>query len=233
MKIFVSVGKPFTKQQEAFVNAVEQRLRAEGLEPKTVGRNTFASQQPLTAIDKLMDECVGVVVIALERKFISDGTERRGSLTNEQPLSTVTLPTPWVQVEAAIAHARGLPLLMIVEDGLHEEGLIAEGFDWFIQRLTPRPASLSTTSFSGILSDWKNRISTSSSKTTIRTANLTFGELLKGLTPAQFWGTVTALIMLAISAGGVGYGAGKTTSKFESHSIIRQADPPKSFSTTP
>lgn len=45
-KIFLSVGKMSTLQQEEFVNAVETRLRSEGLIPCTVGRNNFSADAP-------------------------------------------------------------------------------------------------------------------------------------------------------------------------------------------
>jgi len=68
--VFVSVGSTSTKSQEDFVRAVEDRLRIEGLEPHTVGRNTFGSEAPLKTVTQLMDKCAGAVVIALERTYL-------------------------------------------------------------------------------------------------------------------------------------------------------------------
>ena len=48
LSVFVSVGGTANEQQEAFVRAVEERLRSEGLVPHTVGRNTFSADSPLT-----------------------------------------------------------------------------------------------------------------------------------------------------------------------------------------
>ena len=45
-QVFVSVGGPANDRQEQFVRAVEDRLRAEGLAPCTVGRNTFSADSP-------------------------------------------------------------------------------------------------------------------------------------------------------------------------------------------
>jgi hypothetical protein len=56
LPIFVSVGSTSSDQQEAFVCAVEARLRAEGLVPHTVGRNTFSSDAPLQAVTELMNQ---------------------------------------------------------------------------------------------------------------------------------------------------------------------------------
>ncbi|MGE0387674.1 MAG: hypothetical protein AB7Q97_23360 [Gammaproteobacteria bacterium] len=50
LNIFVSVGGTATEQQEAFVRAVEDRLRSEGLIPHTVGRNAFSADAPLKTV---------------------------------------------------------------------------------------------------------------------------------------------------------------------------------------
>ncbi len=108
LKVFVSVGGTATEKQEAFVRAVEERLRSEGIIPHTVGRNTFSPDAPLKTVTQLMDECSGAVVIALERVFFASGLEKRGG-PKETPLTNIKLPTPWSQIEAAMAYSRGLP----------------------------------------------------------------------------------------------------------------------------
>ena len=67
LNVFVSVGATASDSQEAFVRAVEDRLRSEGLIPHTVGRNTFSANAPLKTVTDLIDRCSGTVVIALER----------------------------------------------------------------------------------------------------------------------------------------------------------------------
>src|SRR4029078_8448985 len=116
-EVFVSVGSPATEQQEAFVRAVEDRIRAEGLVPHTVGRNTWSADSPLQTVMALMESCAGAFVIALERSYFASGVEKRGG-PNEVTVADISLPTPWNQIEAAIAYARGLPLLVIVDSGL-------------------------------------------------------------------------------------------------------------------
>ena len=78
MNVFVSVGSTSSPGHEEFVRAVEDRLRAEGLVPQTVGRNVFSADSPFIAVTKLMESCSGVVVIALERLYIENGMEKRG-----------------------------------------------------------------------------------------------------------------------------------------------------------
>ncbi len=108
MDIFLSVGSTATAQQEAFVRAIEDRLRAEGLNPQTVGRTYFTADSPFTGVNKLMDSCRGVVVVALERLFVEAGTEKRGS-SSAVDVAGIKMSTPWNHIEAALGYARNLP----------------------------------------------------------------------------------------------------------------------------
>ena len=157
LDVFVSVGATATDQQEAFVRAIEDRLRSEGLVPHTVGRNTFQADAPLKTVTGLMDKCAGTVVIALERTYFPSGLDKRGG-SKETPLTDVRLPTPWNQIEAAMAYARAHPLLVIVESGLRSEGLLERGNDWYVQWVKPDPSALNTLEFNGVLASWKEKI---------------------------------------------------------------------------
>lgn len=156
-KIFLSVGRTCTKEQEEFVGAVEDFLRHHGLIPQTVGRTYFSSTQPLKTVDDLLRQCCGAVIIALERVFITSGTEKRGS-PDEITLENATLPTVWNQIEAAMAYALGHPLLVIVEHGLRSEGLLERGYDWFVNWVNVNPEELVAREFQGVFMDWKRRV---------------------------------------------------------------------------
>ena len=132
LDIFVSVGGTFTHEQELFVRAVEDRLRGENMIPHTVGRNTFSSDAPLKTVTQLMEKCSGTVVVALERTYFTNGVDKRGG-NNELQLENIKLPTAWNQIEAALSYAHNLPLLVIIEDGLKNEGLLERGYDWYVQ----------------------------------------------------------------------------------------------------
>jgi hypothetical protein len=205
LNVFVSVGDTATEEQEAFVCAVEDRLRSEGLVPHTVGRNTFSADAPLKTVAKLLDNCAGAVIIALERLYFASGTEKRGGL-KEVALTGVKLPTPWNQIEAAMAYSRGLPLMVIVEAGLKSEGLIERGNDWYVQWVKPEAAALHSTEFNGVLASWKQKMVQTSKKPSLSKAasDLTVAELTGGLKPTQLWSilaTLTALLTGSFALG--------------------------------
>jgi hypothetical protein len=202
--VFVSVGGTATAAQEAFVRAVEDRLRAEGIAPHTVGRNTFSSDAPLRTVTELLGRCSGAVVIAFERKYFAQGIEKRGA-PGESVLSDIRLPTPWNQIEAAMAYANGLPLMVIVESGLHCEGLLEPTNEWYVQRVPLNSSALSTAEFNGILSSWKQKMQAGKAGAKAKsTADLTIGDLLKGMKPSQLWGVLAALAALIVGAVALG-----------------------------
>lgn len=205
LNVFVSVGGAATEKQEAFVRAVEDRLRSEGLVPHTVGRNTFSADAPLKTVTELLDRCSGTVVIALERTYFAAGIEKRGG-PKESALAEVKLPTPWNHIEAAMSYARGLPLMVIVEAGLKSEGLLERGYDWYVQWVNPEATALTSNEFNGVLASWKQKMMDTrknavSSKTP---ADLTIAELLGGLKPVQLWSVLVALAALVAGAFALG-----------------------------
>ncbi len=203
--IFVSVGGTCTDEQELFVSTVEDRLRSEGLVPHTVGRNTFSSDAPLKTVTKLMEKCSGTVVIALERMYFTEGLDKRGG-KEENLLKNIKLSTPWNQIEAAIAYTHGHPLVVIVEEGLKNDGLLERGYDWYVQIVKPEPAALNTLEFNGVLADWKSKViegqgktQESKKQTGVSPANLTIGDIIKDLKPQQLW---SFLVLFASALAG-------------------------------
>jgi len=210
MDVFVSVGATANEQQETFVRAIEDRLRSEGLVPHTVGRNTFQSDAPLKTVTALLDKCSGTVVIALERTYVASGVDKRGG-PKEAPLTDVRLPTPWNQIEAAMAYSRAHPLLVIVESGLKSEGLLERGYDWYVQWVKPDPAALNTPEFNGVLANWKEKMAQPAKKRAQAKAvtEFTMAELVGGLKPAQLWALLTAMVAViggAFALGGKVFG---------------------------
>ena len=206
LDIFVSVGGTANERQEKFVLAVEERLRSEGLSPHTVGRNTFSAGAPLKTVTELIDKCSGSVVIALERSHFETGLEKRGG-PKESTLNNVKLPTPWNQIEAALSYARGLPLLVIVESGVRNEGLLEHGYDWYVQTVETDASALTSSEFNGVLASWKQMIIDKPKQSVLKKGveEFTVAELLGSLKPLQLWSfvaTIGALIAGAFALGG-------------------------------
>jgi len=155
--IFLSVGRTATVEQENFVSAVDSMLKEYHLHPRTVGRTDFTTEKPLKKILNVMKSCSGTIIIAFERFHYESGLELRGG-QEETSLGNVNLPTVWNQVEAGMAYALGHPLLAIAESHLHNEGLLEDGYDWFIKWVDLTPASLRSTEFTATFEKWVENV---------------------------------------------------------------------------
>jgi hypothetical protein len=155
--VFLSVGRTFNDEQEQFVVAVEELLQAHGFKPQTVGRNYFSNQQPLKTVTELMEKCAGAVIVALERTHVREAIDKRGSPA-EKVLQAINLATVWNQIEAAMAYSMGLPLLVLVEDGIRGEGLLETGYDWYVNWVNLKQPVGESREFLGVFNDWKERV---------------------------------------------------------------------------
>lgn len=203
--IFLSVGRTSTPEQEEFVSTIEKFLQTNGLIPRTVGRTYYKNQQPLKSIEECMGDCVGTIVIAFERIHINLGEEKRGS-PEAIALNDVRLPTVWNQIEAAMSYSRNLPLLVFVENGLKNEGLLERGYDWYVKSVRLNREILSDPEFLGIFNDWKSTLEnkadspeTEEKTNKIDADKLTIGEIISSLKPSHMW-TIGISIVTILSA---------------------------------
>lgn len=226
MKIFFSVGSHSTAQQADFTTALERFLVQEGLVPQTPGRNYATNRQPLKAIEQCMRSCSGAVVLAFERFHLVEAIERRGG-RGARTIHGQNMPTVWNQIEGAMAYTKGLPLLVLAEQGLREDALLENKYDWNVQWIDLDPALLASSNFRGVFNDWKSQLSPSPEPAvpveavpapavgTVVTnpANRTVRDLLGDLPPAQLWTVFTVLFGLASGIGGLAYKLGRESTR--------------------
>jgi hypothetical protein len=130
ISVFLSYPKPCFGKQKEFVEDSTQFLRNRGFEPRTLGVTDYDMDAPLKAIRRLMLECNGLITIAFRRTFIEKGTARfRTDIEslNELPIDGRWLTTPWAHIEAAMAYQIGLPILILREKGVLDDGLLERG----------------------------------------------------------------------------------------------------------
>jgi hypothetical protein len=209
--VFVSVGRSSTPEQESFIREVERCLLEEhDLRPRTLGRNEWSSEQPLRAIKKRMQSCSGAVIIAFERVFALEA-EDRGVTGVGRHLRPLELTTIWNQIEASMAYTLGLPILVLAESGLRDEGLLENRYDWAVEWLSLDTQSLLQPRSRGVIADWAEQVrehSAGRSHLTRRRQHdeskpieeRTISELLGELKPSQaralVAGTLTSLVAL-------------------------------------
>jgi len=155
--VFLSVGGGRTKQQEAFVASIKKLCLSRGIEAKTVDEYAVTNKQPLKDVEQRMNRSYGAIVLAFERARVESGVWRRGA-PGEAPMKNVGFPTVWNQIEAAIAYARGLPLLVVAEHGLQSEGLLESRYDWRVKWVEIDKFIVEDPEFAGIFEDWRESV---------------------------------------------------------------------------
>ena len=68
--------------------------------------------------------------------------------------------TPWNQIEASLAFALGIPIIVLMESGLREEGLLEQKYDWYVDRVSISAAALSDKDVRNRIMAWCRHLQT-------------------------------------------------------------------------
>jgi hypothetical protein len=196
-RVFLSVGTKQSKEQEQFIAALQTLLSNAGFETR---RAQWSAISPLAKIKEEMNGCDGAVMVAFERIYAKEGRERSSS-TKFTRITDQRFTTVWNHVEAAMAYCLELPLLIVCEPNLREEGLL-EKFDWYIHRTQLSASTASEPEFLGIFQDWaarvrKHRQTSAKSDRAVQLdridpAKLSLGEIFTNMSVAQLAVLLTA-----------------------------------------
>ncbi len=179
-----------------------------------MNKNEWSFEQPLRAIKHVIEDCDGAVVIAFSRYHFPTGMELKKS-GEVGPLTDVRLPTIWNQVEAAMAYMKCIPLLVIAERGLRDDGLLEGKYDWNVFWTEFKAEQLRSDAFVGYLESWRRRVvehasmrSGSGASVNGDISKMTVGELIARLSVPQLWATVSAIFGLLLSVAAAAFRAG-------------------------
>lgn len=126
ISVFLSYPKPYCEEQEKFIVEISEYLASRGLEPRTLGVTDYDMDAPLKAIRRLMLEANGLITIAFRRAQISSG-KGKPSTEEEYSLDGQWLTSPYSHIEPAMAFQIGLPVLILRENGVVEDGILERG----------------------------------------------------------------------------------------------------------
>lgn len=126
ISVFLSYPKTFNDEQEKFVQYLSDYLVSRGLEPRTLGVTDYDMDSPLKAIRRLMLESNGLITIAFKRALINRGTGKPAT-DLEYSLDGQWLTSPYSHIEPAMAFQIGLPVLILKENGVIEDGILEKG----------------------------------------------------------------------------------------------------------
>lgn len=128
--IFLSYPNPHRAAQQEFIDRVARELEHRSLEPRTLRVNSYDLNGPLKTIRHLLMESSGLIAIAFRRTHIRQGCANYGSDIQERRAYRINdqwLTSPWVQIESSMAYQINLPILVAIEQGVIQEGLLERG----------------------------------------------------------------------------------------------------------
>ena len=111
-RVFVSAPSVADAACRAVGEVVVDALQTEGAVVERLQRHDYSASSPLGAVRATMRGCSGAVILGLRQLQVKDARLRSGT-AEEQELKDVFLPTPWNQIEAGMAAALELPLLVV------------------------------------------------------------------------------------------------------------------------
>ncbi|MBT2727478.1 hypothetical protein J7E63_11085 [Bacillus sp. ISL-75] len=123
--IFVSRPNSVDENQDQTMQKIEELLNGRGMRARTIGKTDFPNVAPMKAVEHLMRQCSGAVIIGLPQTLIQKGISKPGT-SKQKPVKNLLLPTPWNHIEAAMAFMLNLPLLVIRDQGI-EGGIFDKG----------------------------------------------------------------------------------------------------------
>ena len=119
--------------------------------PRTLGTTDYPSKCPLDEVIELIDRCQGAIILGYPQI-----TATQGHVKSTEISEPLLLPTEWNRIEAGLAYARDLPLLVVrhtgVVRGIFDRGAIS---NFLHEADFGNPAWPLAKEISGALTKWK------------------------------------------------------------------------------
>ncbi|MGB2693768.1 MAG: hypothetical protein WBD55_01125 [Dehalococcoidia bacterium] len=142
LPVFVSRPNDLSARQEAVWQELDDFLQKRGIVARVIGSTDHPNVAPLAFILEVMRHCQGAIILGIRQTLVHEAV-LKVETPKEQHVKGVFLPTPWNHLEAGVALQLGLPLMIIREAGVAEEGI----FD-------PRPTDRFIHAFDLSSADW-------------------------------------------------------------------------------
>ena len=132
--VFLSRPNPFIESQQYFLEKLQEELNQFDLNTVTLQADNYDLTDSLNYLKGMIKQCYGVVIVGFKQIFIEKGMKKKGGQNNPNyfypsqiDVSGQALTSPFCHIEGTIGLLNDLPLLIINEDGVREEGIIKGG----------------------------------------------------------------------------------------------------------
>lgn len=132
--IFLSRPNPFLESQDKFLSKLKKLFLKYDIETITLRADNYDLTDSINYLRGMIKQCYGMVIIGFKQIFIDRGVKKKGAVDNplffhskEEIISDQALTSPFCHIEGTIGILNDLPLLIINEVGVREEGIIKGG----------------------------------------------------------------------------------------------------------
>ncbi len=132
--VFLSRANPFIESQQRFLECLQKKLTSYNIKTITLQADNYDLTDSLNYLKGMMRQCYGIIIVGFKQTFIEKGAKKKGGKANpnffypeEIDLSGQALTSPFCHIEGCIGLLYDLPLLIINEEGIREEGIICGG----------------------------------------------------------------------------------------------------------
>lgn len=153
-EVFVSRPNWIPEKFEDGLNGFYNLLKANGLNPRTIGQSDYPNKSPLDEVIGLLKKCEGTIVLGIPQIEITNGL-----IKGKEIDSGFQLGTEWNHIEAALSHSLNLPMLII-----HHKTVVRGIFDRgasnsFLHKVDMDEPHWSTSNgISGAIFNWKDEL---------------------------------------------------------------------------
>ena len=129
-------------------------LRSHKLNPRTIGKTDFPSKSPMDEVIDLLYKCEGAIILGYPQI-----QAKTGFVKDKEIVNPLFLSTEWNHIEAGLARALGLPLLVIhdidIKRGIFDRGVLNSFL--YQKDFSDKSWSISE-EIIGSLTQWKNNL---------------------------------------------------------------------------
>lgn len=129
ISIFLSHPQPYNLAQKQFIDHIVSYLSNRSIAARTLGVTDYDMSEPLMACRRLLYDCCGMLTVAFRRSNIQKGVFKPNSDIGykAEKVNDIWLTSPWCHIESAMAYQIGLPILILRERGVRDEGVLQKG----------------------------------------------------------------------------------------------------------
>ena len=132
--VFLSRPNPFLDSHQYFILKLQEHFENYNIQTVTLQADNYDLTDSINYLKGMIKQCYGIVIIGFKQIFIETGSKKKGGRKDsafyypvETDMSGQALTSPFCHIEGTIGLLNDLPLLVINEEGVREEGILQGG----------------------------------------------------------------------------------------------------------